>query len=329
MPPPRQVPDGLSSNEYLKLAIQYLLMDWKKQSLVATRKAIGTGDDLPGTPFEGLTPEQHKQFESALSIMERTMDFGEQVAGAAKYVGYEVQDKLEQVSNFADDLLRDHKTLKGIKAGLEDAMKGITKQAGETLGRAMEDLALASLPPRDVPDGLAPEEYLDMGIQYKDMGWTEQARDALLKARECHESGEIGDRAMRYLRTKLPRQPVPHIAVKRNILGHNQMRSGHLDAAKETFDHLIADYPDFEWPYGNLGALYLRLGDTYSAKAVLWKAVDLNPNYLNAWLHLARAKAIDSEFPEARKCVDEAISLDPEDEAAVNLKNLLEYLRAL
>src|SRR5690606_1248922 len=62
-------------------------------------------------------------------------------------------------------------------------------------------------PPREVPDGLNAEEYYDLGVRYKEAGWTEQARDALNAAIELDQDGEFGKKALLYRRTKIPLRP--------------------------------------------------------------------------------------------------------------------------
>jgi tetratricopeptide (TPR) repeat protein len=125
--------------------------------------------------------------------------------------------------------------------------------------------------------------------------------------------GPSGKSALTFLRTKVPRHPVPMMAVDGNIQGFNQMAAGEHEAARETFERLIGDYPTFEWPYGNLGSLLLYLGEPERARKVLEKALEINPFYLNAMLHLARVHAVMENHDEALKLLDSAASIDPSD----------------
>ena len=129
--------------------------------------------------------------------------------------------------------------------------------------------------------------------------------------------------------TKIPRHPVPHHAVKKNIWGHSHLCVVNSTMPKRHSRNLIKDYPDFEWPYGNLGAVYIQQGKIGNAKDVLSKAMDINGDYLNAWLHLARAKAAVLEVREAQGCIDKAVRLDPDDQAAQSLKTLIDFLGAV
>jgi Tfp pilus assembly protein PilF len=170
------------------------------------------------------------------------------------------------------------------------------------------------LPPQKVPDGLSTQQYYDLGIQYKHMGWTEQARDALNKAIAQGPSDDYSDKAKRYLQTKLPRQPVAREAEQRNIQGFNQMFGGDIKAAKQTFEELIAEYPNFEWPYSNLASIYLQEKRPQQAKELLDKALAINPYYVNAWRHLGEVHKLLGNLELATQCTSKIAELDVDDE---------------
>lgn len=185
---------------------------------------------------------------------------------------------------------------------------------------------MTPLPPRDVPEGLSAEEYLRLGIKYKAMGWTEQARDALHFAIQAGSDPEIVESAERFLRTKIPRFPVPLFAEQKNIEGFNLMSTGNVDQAQELFEELIRDFPDFEWPYGNLAVLYLHTQKIEEAKELLEKSLAINPHYVNGWLHMATAKSLEADFSGARECVERALQADPTDVAARAMQDALDQL---
>jgi tetratricopeptide (TPR) repeat protein len=216
-----------------------------------------------------------------------------------------------------------------------------------------------SLPDREVPEGLTAERYLTLGQEYIKIGWTEQARDALQLAVECvarnsesadsnaggnvdvdididinsetdgAESKKIAELATRLLRSKIPRFPVPLYAEQRNIEGWNLISSGETKQSKEIFEELIAEYPDFEWPYGNLSVLLLQAGEIDKAIELLEKALSVNPNYVQGWLHMATARGLQLNFAAARKCVKEALAIDPDEVAALAILDALERMRDL
>ncbi|MBS1955714.1 MAG: tetratricopeptide repeat protein [Cyanobacteria bacterium SZAS-4] len=323
MVPAKDVPPGLTADEYLKLSIQYLLMNWKKQMVIAAKKAMEGGNPMKKHKVEGLSDEEYKKLGMMLGIVETTMEIGDQ----ANEVVRGAFDAMQQAANFADQALNEFEPITEVKNEVQNALKWWTEQATEAINKAVEEILLPvlGLPTRDVPEGMSADEYLRIANQYKSMGWTEQARDALLMANEI-DPQDVGPKALRYLKTKIPRHPVPHHAVKKNIWGHSLFLRGELDEAKKTFEELIQNYPDFEWPYGNLGAVYIQQGKISNAKDVLSKAIDINGDYLNAWLHLARARAAVLEVREAQSCIDKAMRLDPDDQAVQSLKTLIEFL---
>lgn len=92
---------------------------------------------------------------------------------------------------------------------------------------------------------------------------------------------------------------------------------------------MTREYADFEWPWGNLGLLLIRRGEIEKAQETLNKALDLNADYFKAWLHLARAKAVVLELAGARKCVEKALALNPQDGGAKTLLEVINLLSSL
>ncbi len=166
-------------------------------------------------------------------------------------------------------------------------------------------------PPREVPVGLTADKYFELGKKYKQVGWTEQSRDSLTRSTKLDPNG-VGKSAELFLHAYVPRYPVVEEAVHKNIVGFNQMASGNNDAAITTFKECIKEYPNFEWPYGNLGSVYTRTGKIAEAKDVLTKAVTINPDYVNGWVHLAEANLKDGDYAGARESLSKASAADPE-----------------
>ena len=173
---------------------------------------------------------------------------------------------------------------------------------------------LAAAPPQVVPVGKSPAEYLSLGRQYKVAGWTEQARDALGKAIEKGDP-QVALDARRFLDTKLPRYPQPEAAVQLNIRAYNA--NGVLgDGAEKIWLECINKYPNFEWPYSNLGNRYVSQRRYKEGEILIRKALEINPSYVNAWIHLSECKRKQRQFAEARQCINKALALDPSDEGA-------------
>jgi predicted Zn-dependent protease len=176
-------------------------------------------------------------------------------------------------------------------------------------------LGLAQGLPEKVPDGKTPAEYYEMAQQYKRSGWTEQARDALNRSIKADPAG-VGRQAKVYLDCYIPRYPVVSEAVQLNIAGYNQMAAGDLKAAETTFKDCIRRYPKFEWPYGNLGMVYTEMGQFKEARQVLQKSLDLNPSYVNGWVHMAEACLRDNDKAGAKSAISQALRCDPASSSA-------------
>jgi len=138
-------------------------------------------------------------------------------------------------------------------------------------------------------------ELFKTGLKYQQSGRVELSRKALDDAIELDPTGKVGNSARVVLRTKLPRYPVSADAEQRNVIGFNQMNHGDISAAQKTFLALIEEFPQFEYPYGNLVYLYIQERKLNEAKALLKRVLQINPNYLNGWKYLAEVQRIERD----------------------------------
>jgi hypothetical protein len=159
------------------------------------------------------------------------------------------------------------------------------------------------------------QEYYQKGVDYKGYGWTEKARESLLKAAELDPNGPVGARALTFLHSHVPANPVPEEAEEQNIKAFNLSYTDQSEAAKTIWRGLINRYPDFEWPYSNLASELLGEGRPAEAVPLLEKALQINPQYTNALHHMFVAKSQLHEREAAiqylRRCADS----DPENAA--------------
>lgn len=311
--PPDELPTGLSTREYRRLGIKYLLMGKNDQAT----EAFTLGYEDPGTPTNGEGAED----EAARRDYQQGAKFGANLTNA-------VMKLLQQHNSNDESGVSSQEHLDDIRAQLgalgvpEDKVAKFIEELVEVVSVAGSE----EPPPRVVPTDLSPREFYELGVHYKELGWTEQARDALTYAIEGDSEGDWGTKAKRFLQARLPRHPVPLMAEQRNISGYNLMMAGDISGAKDAFEALIAEYPDFEWPYGNLGFLYLGEGNISKSKSILEKALSLNPNYLNGWLHLARVRALSDQFHGAYECLDRASAILPDNADADKLKEFIKEL---
>jgi tetratricopeptide (TPR) repeat protein len=184
----------------------------------------------------------------------------------------------------------------------------------------------SAVPPEKVPDGKTASEYYDLGVRYKGAGWTEQSRESLNRAIKLGNGQDIAVKAKRYLETKLPRDPAPEDAVHMNIKGFNA-RIFNKDEAEKVWLECIKKYPRFEWAYSNLGSLYVEEEKYSQGEEYLNKALEINPSYVNAWLHLAECKRKQKDFDGAHSCLKKALDLDPDDPLA-KLESMAEDVKS-
>lgn len=324
MIPTRDVPQGLSADEYFRLSIQYMLLGWNRQMVSAAKLAIDQRADLASKLPYNLSAEDYEKIGVALGVVEGAMDIAVTASGVFRETWLLFRDAFKSV----DLVLEETDGVRDIKREVNDALRAIAREAQGLFDKAVEGFVLPMLgfPGRDLPENLTPAEYFDLAKTYKDMGWCEQARDALERAIETTTDVKLGERARLYLRTRIPRMPVPHRAVEENVRAHHLIVRGELQSAKRKLKRITNEYADFEWARGNLGLVYSKLGELENAEDILSAVLDYNPNYLNGWLHLARLKAAKLELKEAGRYIEKAHALDPEDQGAIALEQLIHVL---
>ena len=212
---------------------------------------------------------------------------------------------------------------------IDDQIRGYEKKLEEAENR-LKEFKLRNLDMQMADDKGSVERMSEIALNLQraklDLREAEQARDALIMAIEIDGDGVVGRKAQCFLRSKIPKFPVPLMAEQMNIQGYNQMFTNEKEA-KKTFKELVNQYPDFEWPYGNLGSLLIKEGDLGAAEEVLKQAVVINPYYINAWLHLSRVYAIESRYSEADECLERVLAIDPADPNWPGIRELVDQLK--
>ncbi len=171
---------------------------------------------------------------------------------------------------------------------------------------------------QNVPSKKAPvecktaQEYYDKGVEYKTLGWTEKSRTALNEAIKMDTDGAVKKKALRYMHSKLPANPVTEEAEQMNIQGFN-LTFRKPEEAKAKFEEAIRKYPNFEWPRSNLASILTEEGKPELAVPLLEKALEINPHYTNALRHMVTAQLKLGNRTAARHYLDMAIASDPDD----------------
>lgn len=157
------------------------------------------------------------------------------------------------------------------------------------------------------------EFYYAKGIDLKNKGYAERAKDSMRRAIN-YDDGDIGAKAALYLRTHLPLHTVTPEAERLNIKGYNLMMvQKNIVEAEAIFKHCVDYFPEFEWPYCNLGELYMDLNQNDKAIKYLEKALTINPQYTNAMRKMSLAYTAIGEHKKAVEYMKSAAASFPDD----------------
>jgi tetratricopeptide (TPR) repeat protein len=96
------------------------------------------------------------------------------------------------------------------------------------------------------------------------------------------------------------------------ILGNARQAQGKLEEAKNCYGKAIELDPDFAEAYTNLGTLYAQEQQWQSAIAFYQKAIALQPNLASTYRNLARVRSQMGQLAEADECWFKAYSLEPD-----------------
>lgn len=147
------------------------------------------------------------------------------------------------------------------------------------------------------------EDYYSNGLEQKKLGRIGESRKMLMKCIETDTDGNLARQARHFIITQLPRRAVTLEAEQRNIIGYNQLAKGDNVTARRTFEALIHDFPNFEWPYNNLARLEIAENKLNDAARLLEKVTDMNPYYGNAWYTLAEVRRAQNDVAGCKKCL--------------------------
>lgn len=182
-------------------------------------------------------------------------------------------------------------------------------------------LSYSSDLPDQIPTDLTAQKYFKLGKRFKVAGLTEKSREALLLAKEKGKDSEIAEKADIYIRTKLPRNKVSEEAIKMNIKGYNSQGIFSGGKGENIWKKCIEKYPGFEWPYSNLASSYIKQGKLDEAEALLEKALEINPEYTNALINMAKLQRARKSWGKADSYIDRVLKLEPDNSRAKKLKS--------
>lgn len=104
---------------------------------------------------------------------------------------------------------------------------------------------------------------------------------------------------------------IPRAAQKELDRGDAALTAGNLAQAREHFKKAIADYPQFDQAYNNLGVVLMQSGEPAKGKAAFEKAIELNPHFPRALSNLARIDLDEKRYPEGLALVQKSLASEP------------------
>lgn len=202
-----------------------------------------------------------------------------------------------------------------------------------TVAQILNDIfSLRPGKPKIPQDASAARLYL-ISQEYKDKGWIEDAREASQKAIEKGSGDRSAKAAAQFVRFALPKFPVSQDAQDRNVDGFNALASGDYNAAEKIFRALIKDYPNFEWPLGNLASSYIERGKFADAEPLVEQALKINPDYLNGRYYkvliLSRSKSPKLRLEALSLARQTLKELDTEIDGGTQISDVCGNLQAL
>ncbi len=170
---------------------------------------------------------------------------------------------------------------------------------------------------------LGPTVLFYLGAMVKGRGNPEGARCLLQGAVFINGSDRHAVMARDFIRYYLPREPIPKEAIVRNVEAFNLAETGQTPEAEARFRQLMRDYPKFEWPYGNLAKMKYESGEFPESKRLCYRALLVNPDYLNAHRTLAMVFWKEKQYARAAYELQMVIDHTPMDGEAEILQKLL------
>jgi len=155
------------------------------------------------------------------------------------------------------------------------------------------------------------DDYFHLGLSLKKDGFAEASRSALEQAILLDKNGPISKKAAAIIRGRLPKFTVSVTAEQENIKAYELMMAGDYTKAISAYTTIIAHYPDFEWPYGNLAYVYIQQKRYPAAIRQLKKAVAISPNFASAWGNLSECYRLTGDVEKAEQCRKRALQALP------------------
>lgn len=234
----------------------------------------------------------------------------------AQIAGVQVGDRITKID---DQEIKDQSTKEIEKLLMGNHGKPVTLR----LSRGQESVEATIIRAEDIYEGLpaklSAEDYYKLGVDDKFTGRANKSR------LEFTLASELGDKRMkmlaqRQITSELPKDYVAPRAEELNNTAHNLLCRGAYKVALVQLRQCIDEYPNFEWPYLELGLYYYAREESEKAAELCKKVTEINPLMSRGWITLSMAYEQLGNKAEAEQCMNEALKLNEE---AGNVKSTL------
>ena len=117
---------------------------------------------------------------------------------------------------------------------------------------------------------------------------------------------------------------VPDTARKAFDQGMTAWQKKDYQQAAEKFEKAVADYPQYDTAYNNLGVMYAHLGQNDKAMAAFKRSVELNDKNADADRNLARMLMRQKDFAQAEQLLKKALTVQAPDAATLTMLAITE-----
>ncbi|HEY1422025.1 MAG TPA: tetratricopeptide repeat protein [Candidatus Acidoferrum sp.] len=104
---------------------------------------------------------------------------------------------------------------------------------------------------------------------------------------------------------------IPAAARKAYQKGEEAMRKRRWEESRSLFETAVHEYPQFDLAYDHLGVVQIQLNETAAARQSFSRAIEINPDFAEAYRNLARISVSERKYQEADTLLVKSLSTEP------------------
>ena len=122
---------------------------------------------------------------------------------------------------------------------------------------------------------------------------------------------------------------VPKRAKNELEKGMDAFNKGDTKMAVANFEKAIEIYPQYAQAYNNLGVVRIAQGDKPGSKQAFTRAVKINDHFAPGYVNLARMALVDNMLADAAPLLEKALAIDPNNLEGLALQARVQFLGGL